>query len=45
MLHNFVRTEMDFDDTELEISYESTPNIELYSAVINSIEPSNKYTI
>lgn len=45
MLHNFIRTEMDFDNMELEINYESTPNINIYAVVINTIEPSNKYII
>ena len=36
---------MDFDNMELEINYESTPNIDLYSVVIKTIEPSNKYII
>ena len=45
MLHYFMRTEMFFDDMELEMSDELTPNIDFDSTIIDTIEPSNEWNI
>lgn len=45
MLHNFIRVEMPIDDIEVEIYNKPTPNIDYNLEVIDTIEPSNKWTI
>lgn len=45
MLHNFIRTKMPIDDIEVEINNEPTPNIDYNLEVIDTVEPSNKWTI
>lgn len=45
MLHNFRRTEMSFDDMELEMNYEPPLNLDFNSVVIDTKEPSNESAI
>lgn len=45
MLHNFRRTEMSFDDMELEMNYEPPLNLDFNSVVIDTKEPSNESVI
>lgn len=45
MLHNFIRTEMSFDDMQLEMNDEPPLDLDFDSVVIDTKEPSNESAI